>query len=193
MPYSESGPHGRPVRLPDLEPNLILIPGDPAPGHDDGVIWLAVRVEAGLMERPECFGLQVEGVLDDDRSWAAAMGHISFRRSAGPGADLTVVLASPGTTDRLCRPLRTGGVLSCRREDRVIINAWRWQNGAGSFGDDLAAYRAYLVNHEVGHFLGRAHRSCPSPGALAPVMMQQTKGVDECRANPWPLPSESGR
>jgi hypothetical protein len=44
-----------------------------------------------------------------------------------------------------------------------------------------------MVNHEVGHVLGRGHAFCPAAGAPAPVMVQQTKGVAPCRPNPWPL------
>ena len=47
-----------------------------------------------------------------------------------------------------------------------------------------------VVNHETGHWLGRGHAGCPRPGALAPVMMQQSKGLDGCRLNPWPTGRE---
>jgi Protein of unknown function (DUF3152) len=50
-----------------------------------------------------------------------------------------------------------------------------------------------MVNHEVGHALGRGHAACPRAGDPARVMMQQTKGVDACRPNPWPLDHEAGR
>jgi len=34
---------------------------------------------------------------------------------------------------------------------------------------------------------GHGHSWCTGGGRRAPVMMQQTKGVAPCRANPWPL------
>jgi hypothetical protein len=102
-----------------------------------------------------------------------------------------VTLASRETTDSLCAPHDTHGRLSCFRGDRAVLNVWRWLEGSRSYGADLAGYRRYLVNHEVGHGLGHAsHLPCPRPGRPAPLMMQQTRSVGACKPSPWPTASE---
>jgi hypothetical protein len=100
-----------------------------------------------------------------------------------------VLLATPGTVDRICARvgLRTGGIFSCWSGRTAAINARRWHEGARDH-HDLAVYRAYLVNHEVGHGLGYGHVDCPGSGQPAPVMMQQTKSVGACTPNAWPYP-----
>ena len=69
----------------------------------------------------------------------------------------------------------------------VVINMFRWVSGAKDFDKDLSTYRIYLINHEVGHYLGWGHTDCPSENALAPVMMQQSKTTDGCIPNGWPI------
>jgi len=69
-----------------------------------------------------------------------------------------------------------------------VLNLARWVTGAPSYAGRLTEYRQYLVNHEVGHTLGRGHERCPGPGRPAPVMLQQTKGLAGCARNTWPYP-----
>ncbi|WP_049570143.1 DUF3152 domain-containing protein [Nonomuraea sp. SBT364] len=150
-------------------------------GPGEAVRYL-VEVERGLPFDGRAFAAQVHRTLNDRRGWTR------FRRVARGPVRLRVALSSPRLTDRRCRPLRTGGHLSCWNGTRSVINALRWARGVPQYGGDLAAYRHYLISHEVGHALGHRHRACPGPGRLAPVMVQQSKSLGRCRPNPWPHP-----
>jgi hypothetical protein len=149
-------------------------------------LGVSVAVEGGLRISPRRFARTVARVLHDPRGWEGA-GY-AFHR-VGHDADVEIVLASPATTDRLCAPLATLGRYSCAEGARAVLNFLRWRLGASSYAS-LTRYRTYMINHELGHLLGRAHALCPAAGARAPVMVQQTKGVAPCRPNPWPLAGE---
>jgi hypothetical protein len=129
-------------------------------------------------------------LLDATRGWTAR-GERSMQRVADPAAAaIRVVVATPATVDRFCGRvgLDTGGRLSCWDGRRAMLNLTRWQTGVAPFHTDLEVYRRYLVSHEVGHGLGYGHVGCPAAGALAPVMVQQSKGLFGCRPNGWPYP-----
>lgn len=180
----------RPAPVPDPtsvpqtgEGTFTVIRGTGERLGDKGIIVsYRVEVEDGLGLKASRFARTVDATLGDRRGWTGT-GARSFRRT--PNAALRVVLASPAATDRLCAPLNTRGEVSCRNGNNVVINAQRWVQGVDSY-TDLRAYRQYVINHEVGHALGFNHLPCPATGAKAPVMLQQTLGLDGCAANPWP-------
>lgn len=168
-------------RVPEQGPGTFVVADAPPTETTDATTYRA-EVETGLPFDPADVARFVEATLADVRGWAT---HHRLARVDGH-ADLRIVLASPETADSLCAPLDTNGRLSCRNGSHVVINAWRWAFGADSYAGDLVAYRRYVVNHETGHALGYPHVGCPGSGDLAPVMMQQTKGLDGCQPNPWP-------
>ncbi|AZQ75698.1 DUF3152 domain-containing protein [Streptomyces luteoverticillatus] len=168
---------------------------DKAPGKGD-VLRYRVDVEKGLPFDGSLFATAVHRTLNDDRSWGHG-GKRTFERVSSGDADFVVTLASPKTTAAWCAKSgldTTEDNVSCdsAATDRVMINAYRWAQGSQTFGDRMHEYRQMLINHEVGHRLGHDHETCPKEGALAPVMMQQTKFLTTdgktCRPNAWPFP-----
>jgi hypothetical protein len=149
-----------------------------------------LRVEDGLSIDPDQAAVVIQEVLDDPRSWRGTRRWRFELTPVGQSAPLHAYIVTPKTTDRLCAPYLTRGEVSCHHGNRVVLNARRWLLGADSYGSDLTNYRRYLVNHEFGHALGKHHEDCPGRGKLAPVMMQQTKGLGSCRKNPWPQSSQ---
>ena len=110
----------------------------------------------------------------------------SFQLTSVDDSDYVYIFASPEKTDELCAPIETNGIYSCRNEENIVLNFYRWQEGAVDFKNDMKTYRIYLINHETGHILGWGHVGCPKEGAIAPVMMQQSKGTDGCIPYGWP-------
>lgn len=166
---------------------LVVVPGTGRVFGSGPLRRYIVEVEQGLSEDPQEFAAAVERTLGDPRSWGRG-GVQSFQRVSAGSVEFRVVLASPRTVDRYCAPLNTNSYTSCYMNGRSVLNEQRWQEAVPWYANDLASYRQYMVNHEVGHALGHGHQNCPAPGALAPVMQQQTLGMQGCRRNSWPYP-----
>ncbi|WP_242653883.1 DUF3152 domain-containing protein [Klenkia soli] len=152
-----------------------------------------VEVEDGIGMDGPTFAAAVEATLGDPRSWGHD-GAMSFQRvgaaeAAAGDYDFRVSLVSPGSMETYCPGVGTGGYTSCRYGERAVINLARWETAVPDYEGDIATYREYVVNHEVGHALGNGHQPCPGPGELAPVMQQQTLGLEGCRKNAWPYPA----
>ncbi|WP_142217737.1 DUF3152 domain-containing protein [Streptomyces sp. SLBN-118] len=103
-----------------------------------------------------------------------------------------VHLASADTTDKLCAAfgLDTGGEVNCSGGNDVVVNLKRWLLLSPYYRGRPDMYHALIVNHEVGHRLGRGHQGCGGRGKPAPVMMQQIKGLNGCTRNAWPYDSD---
>jgi len=142
-----------------------------------------VSADVGEFER------HVAATLADDRGWSLG-GPLSFQQTTGP-ADFTIWLSTAGSL-----PSFSSGCSvqwSCRAGPNVVINEDRWLGASWTWPYGLRSYRHYVVNHEVGHWLGLGHAGCPGPGERAPVMVQQSKGgsiLGPCRFNVWPTEDE---
>jgi len=166
---------------------LLRVPGESeAPGAGE-LVRVRVEVEEGLPVDGLKFAELVMTILNDERGWGHE-GTVTFARVEGE-ADLRVVLASPDKVDEMCAPLNTAGEYSCGRYGHAAINYTRWVEATEEF-DSRTVYRQYVVNHEVGHLLGKQHVSCTGAGDLAPIMQQQTIKVAPCEPNGWPFPAK---
>ncbi|WP_432559582.1 DUF3152 domain-containing protein [Granulicoccus sp. GXG6511] len=198
----EPEPHGRAQPAGPSEPVPDPVP-PPVPRSGSGAVRVAqftraapveqtgrtvrvrVEVENEMPTDPEVAAAQAADILQDARSWSSKQ-RVRFAFVGAGGHDLVIRILTPTTTDTRCLPLRTLGEVSCSVGSAVNVNGIRWETGVPDYAGDLDGYRTYLINHEVGHYLGRGHVECPGPGKPAPVMMQQTKGLDGCARNPWP-------
>jgi Protein of unknown function (DUF3152) len=153
----------------------------------EGKVWrVQIAVEKGLPVDRQVFAEAVLATLNDPRGWNGADGS-TFAWTDSENYDARVVLASPATTDRLCLPLDTIGELSCGIEETAVLNFKRWATGSRAW-KNIAHYRQYLVNHEVGHVIGYHHDLCAGEGEHATVMVQQTTTTSGCIPEPWPVP-----
>jgi hypothetical protein len=146
-----------------------------------------VEVEGGIDLSAGDAAHEIADILADPRGWTAD-GHDGFQLVSSGRADFVVKIATPDTVDAICGAagLLTRGEVNCDVGSTVVVNLKRWMLGSPEFTGPIGGYRALIINHEVGHRIGHGHESCPGPGKLAPVMMQQIKGLDGCKANEWP-------
>jgi hypothetical protein len=172
----------------------------PVPGKDSTrpgrTVTYSLEIEEGLGADAPAVARTVHSVLTDRRGWET-QDHVRFvhvsprRQSAGADVDIRITLASPALTDKLCAPLRTMSKLDCFNLDRAVLNYRNWHDGIKAYRGDLAGYRAYLINHEVGHGLGYGHAHCHTKGTPAQVMIQQTISLQGCTPWPWPTRPKS--
>jgi hypothetical protein len=183
--------------------------GAPVGGTAGPAYTYTVEAEDGIQsaDADRAFAAAVDATLADPRSWIGG-GQVTLARVESGDPSFRISLTSQMTirSPGLCGwdvPLEA----SCfnGQAGRVLINDARWVRGAAAYGADINGYRAYAVNHEVGHALGFTHLPCSRTGAPAPVMMQQSWSTADddltllnpqlipadgnvCAANPWPFP-----
>ncbi|MGW1752287.1 DUF3152 domain-containing protein [Streptomyces sp. NPDC002092] len=210
-PGSDPSRSPRPVTTspsPSHSPSAPPAPKIPATGPDTFVtaaggsakagtgttLRYRVEVEKNIDVSAAAVAKEVERILADRRGWTAD-GHSAFQRVSGGTTDFVVRIATPGTVDKTCVAeggLDTEGRYNCSVNHKVMVNLERWLLATPVYAKDVTAYHALIINHEVGHFLGHGHVTCPGPGQPAPAMMQQIKGMHGCVPNVWPY-DERGR
>jgi hypothetical protein len=167
----------------DSEDEWVLL--DNVNSRDEEKLNYAVKIEPSLGLDPLCIKNLLFLILNNDTGWKN-ITEKQFQLTSVEESDYVYIFASPEKTDEICAPIETNSIYSCRKEQNIVLNFFRWKNGAVDFKNDMETYRIYLINHETGHILGWGHVGCPKEGAIAPVMMQQSKGTEGCIPYGWP-------
>ena len=128
------------------------------------------------------FGYKFSRISVDDglewRTFGQCKQHVFHIRISHP----TVVRNECGFGDLSCAKLLEGVIL---------LNSERWLHGSEASGLSLNQYRIYVVNHEIGHLLGRGHTSCTDDvNQQCSIMYQQTISTGCCKPNVWPLSND---
>jgi Protein of unknown function (DUF3152) len=170
-----------------------------------------VEVETGIawganpVWTPADFATRVEEIVAAPRGWTASAAapvtdasvrltraSWSFQRVAGGAFEVRLRLATTATVERECgvNGVDVTGGYSCRFGQTLMINLGRWLNGVEGYPVDIDDYRTSVINHELGHFLGFDHMTCPAPGRPAPVMQTQTIDLGGCTPNVYPFAAD---
>jgi len=179
----------------------------PTPSPSAGITRLVkIDAEAGLPVDVDSLATFVMATLNDTRGWSNGSS-VTFVLTDG-APDLRVVLASPYTAAALCptphqeAPLTpesptpsatpepspsTTAATQCASAGVVALSIYDWAAGIPTFGEERTASREWLVNHGVGHVLGKPDAKCSK--GVADVMTNQRELNERCTPNPWPLPS----
>lgn len=147
-----------------------------------------IATRGAIKADTKVFLAQAQATFEDPRGWRAA--GFTFTRVAS-GGSFTLVLASASAMPSFGSECSV--TWSCRVGRNVVINQNRWLGASPSWnaaGLPLRDYRHMVVNHETGHWLGHGHARCSGAGRPAPVMLPQSKGLNGCRFNAFPLAGE---
>ena len=162
-----------------------LLGAQPAAAH--ATYTYKISYNGAIVADKATFERVVAETFADPGGWRRT--GITFRRvPASSASDVTVVLAQASrvpTYSSAC-----SATYSCRVGRYVVVNQDRWRHGVSHWPGTLTSYRRMVLNHETGHWLGLGHRSCPGAGRAAPVMQQQSKSLQGCKANSRPTSAE---
>ena len=144
-----------------------------------------VRVRGQVLADPAAFARVAARTFADRRGWGMG-GALRFSQVAS-GGEFTLWLAAPAALPGFSSAC--SAQYSCRVGRNVVINDDRWRTGTSTW-PTVREYQRYVLNHELGHWLGLGHASCSARGAPAAVMLQQSKTLAGCRSSTWPSERE---
>ena len=163
-------------------------------------VFISTRIDNDVDYPLEQFLKKAKSVLHSAKGWELKgykfffVSPSIFNKISNENLKIILRLSTNKTIVKECQ-FDENEKLSCYNPTttppNVYINYYRWMNGSKASKLKLSDYRIYVINHEIGHALGRGHvEECSCPTCPAPIMMQQTKSIGDCLPNVWPLEDE---
>lgn len=168
--------------------------------------FVRIDVEDGLQMIDGTLASFVMTALNDPQGWGKE-GPTTYVQTEG-APDIRVIFASPFTAAALCptphepapltpsstaspspsaSPTAAPATVQCAAQGAIVVSIYDWIQGLGPFAEDRTSSRVFLLNHGLGHVLGRADTTCTK--GVADVMVDQRELAEKCSPNPWPFPS----
>jgi hypothetical protein len=176
---------------------------------DEGVVeHVRIDVEGGLQMIDGTLANFVMTALNDPQGWGQG-GTTTYVQTTG-APDVRIIFASPFTAAALCPTPHEPATLAptssaspsaspeasedvptvqCASQDTIVVSIYDWIQGLEPFAQDRDGARVFLLNHGLGHILGKADQECKK--GVAEIMVNQRALPDKCTPNPWPFPAES--
>ncbi len=133
-------------------------------------------IDSGVYTNPRTFAKWVAIYLADPDGWESKGYTFSFV-TKNPQI-LIHLTTTKGLVVVGCDPALNCAVMNGKD---IYINFDLWSGKTANKSQlNLMEYRQYILSHEMGHILGYGHVKCPGVGQLAPIMLQQTKGIGAC-------------
>lgn len=169
------------------------------------VQYVRIDVEDGLQMTDGTLSTFVMSALNDPQGWGKE-GPTTYVQTDG-APDVRVVFASPRTAAAMCptphepasllpsaspspsaSPTASAATVQCAGQGTIVVSIYDWIQGLEPFAEDRTDARIYLLNHGLGHVLGKADAECKK--GVANVMVDQRTLAEACTPNPWPFPTE---
>lgn len=161
------------------------------------VWYISTKVDDDVRYSNHSLKSKVLKVLKDKDGWES-IDKIVFKyvdwntlASIDSKNKIPIRLSNNKTIVKMCGFKEIEKLSCCNMQTKEVwLNFYRWKNGAKPSKLSLDKYRSYMINHEVGHALGRLHAKCECEGCSAPIMMQHTISIGKCKPNFKPLKHE---